>query len=107
VAESLDANCWELILEAAAIGIVHHQQVKNMADALGGATRRHAIYRLLETGALRTKIGILKPTQEMLAKEEDMLFEDLMAYHVTELGRAVAQYGIRELGLGSPEVQHI
>jgi hypothetical protein len=103
VAESLDANCWDLILEAHSMGIVHPPPVRTMGDALGGATRRHAIDRLLEAGALLARI--VKLTPELLSKGADTSIEELMTYHVTELGHAVAQYGIRELGLELLEVQ--
>ena len=105
VAESLDVHSWFLLLEAASVGVVHHAPVKTMRDALGGATRRQAIDRLLETGALRAEIVKLMP--ELLAKWADKPFEELVAYQVTELGRAVAQYGARELGFESPEVQRL
>ncbi len=76
-----------------------------MRDALGGATRRQALDRLLETGALRAKI--VKLTSELLSKGADKPFEELVAYEVTELGRAVAQYGTREFGFESPEIQRL
>lgn len=104
VAESLDVHSWFLLLEAASVGVVHHAPVKTMRDALGGATRRQAIDRLLETGALRAEI--VKLTPELLA-QADKPFEELVAYQVTELGRAVAQYRARELGFESPEVQRL
>ena len=104
VAESLDVHSWFLLLEAASVGVVHHAPVKTMRDALGGATRRQAIDRLLETGALRAEI--VKLTPELLAQADKPL-EELVAYRVTELGRAVAQYGARELGFESPEVQRL
>lgn len=104
VAESLDVHSWILLLEAASVGIVRHAPVKTMRDALGGATRRQAIDRLLETGALRAEIAKLTP--ELLA-QADKPFEELVAYRVTELGRAVAQHGARELGFESPEVQRL
>lgn len=87
VAESLDAPSWNLILEAAPVGIVHHPPDKTVGDVLGGTSRRHAIDRLLETGALRTEI--VKLTPDLLAKIADKPFEELMTYQVTELGRAV------------------
>lgn len=99
IAESLDAYSWQLILEAASSGVVHQPTIKTMGDALGGASRRHAIDRLLEAGALRAEI--VKLTPEFLAKEANRPFEELMVYRVTELGQAVAQYGFRELGLES------
>jgi hypothetical protein len=105
VAESLDANCWSLILEANSSGTIHHPLVKTMGDALGGATRRHAIDRLLEKGALSAKI--VKLTPEILSKDPDIQFEELMNYQVTELGHAVAQYGIKKLILESPEVRRL
>ena len=104
VVESLDVHSWFLLLEAASVGVVHHPPVKTMRDALGGATRRQAIDRLLETGTLRAEI--VKLTPELLA-QADKPFEELVAYQVTELGRAVAQYGARELGFESPEVQRL
>lgn len=61
VAESLDVHSWILLLEAASVSIVRHAPVKTMRDALGGATRRQAIDRLLETGALRAEIAKLTP----------------------------------------------
>lgn len=111
VAESLDADSWDLIFVAHSEGIVYHPPaIKTMRDALGDATRRHAIDRLLETGALRAEI--VKLTSELLSNGTDRPLEELMAYqvmayHVTELGHAVAQYGIRELGLESLEVQSL
>jgi hypothetical protein len=65
LAESLDVPRWLLLLEAASVGVVHHAPVKTMRDALGGATRRQAIDRRLETGALRAEI--VKLTPELLA----------------------------------------
>ena len=104
VAESLDVHSWFLLLEADSVGVVHHSPVKTMRDALGGAARRQAIDRLLETGALRA--GIVKLTPELLA-QTDKPFEELVAYRVTELGHAVAQYGARELGFESREVRRL
>ena len=92
----MDVHSWFLLLEAASVGVVHHPPVKTMRDALGGAPRRQALDRLLETGALRAKI--VKLTSELLSKGADKPFEELVAYEVTELGRAVAQYGTREFG---------
>ena len=101
VAESLDVHSWFLLLEAASTGVVHHTPVKTMRDALGGATRRQAIDRLLETGSLRAQIINLTP--ELLSKPR----EELVAYHVTELGHAVARYGGAKLGLESPTIQRL
>ena len=104
-AESLDVHSWFLLLEAASVGVIHHPPVKTMRDALGGATRRQAIDRLLETGSLRAEIVRLTP--ELLATGADKPFEELVAYRVTELGRAVAEYGATELGFQSPEIQRL
>lgn len=104
-AESLDVHSWFLLLEAEAVGVVQHPPVRTMRDALGGATRRQAIDRLLETGALRAEI--VKLTPELLAKGADRPFEELVAYKVTEFGHVVAQYGARELGFQTPEIQRL
>jgi len=104
-AESLDVHSWFLLLEAASVGVIHHPPVKTMRDTLGGATRRQAIDRLLETGSLRAEIVRLTP--ELLAIGADKPFEELVAYRVTELGRAVAEYGATELGFQSPEIQRL
>lgn len=105
IAESLDVHSWFLLLEAVSVGVVRHEPVKTMRDALGGATRRQAIDRLLETGALRAEI--VKLTPELLAQAPNNPLEELVAYRVTELGRAVGQYGARELGFDSPEIQRL
>lgn len=105
VAESLDVHSWFLLLETVSVGVAHHAPVKTMRDALGGATRRQAIDRLLETGALRAEI--VKLTPELLAQATDKPFEELVAYRVTELGRAVAEYGAQELGFDSPEIRRL
>jgi hypothetical protein len=98
VAESLSADSWFLLLGAQPSGIVHPPLLKTVSDALNSATQSHAIDRLLETGALSAEIK--KLTQELLPKGADTPFNELMDYKVTELGIAVTQYGIRELGLG-------
>jgi hypothetical protein len=105
IAESLDVHSWFLLLEAASTGVLHHPPVKTMRDALGGATRRQAIDRLLETGTLRAEI--VKLTPELLAKAGNGPLEQLVGYRVTELGHAVAKYGARELGFDSPEIQRL
>lgn len=105
VAESLDVHSWFLLLETVSVGVAHHTPVKTMRDAVGGATRRQAIDRLLETGALRAEI--VKLTPELLAQATDKPFEELVAYRVTELGRAVAEYGAQELGFDSPEIRRL
>lgn len=98
VAETLDVYSWFLLIEAASTGVVHHKPVKTMREAFNDATRRRAIDRLLETGSLRAEI--INATPELLDKP----IEESVAYHVTELGHAVAVYGRAKLGLGEPFV---
>lgn len=102
VAESLDLHSWDLIFEAVSKGIVHQPPARNMGEVLGGANRRHAIDRLLETGALRAEIKKLTPGLIKNVKEEEVI-----VYTVTELGRAVAEYGFQALGLKPGMAQQI
>lgn len=105
VAHSLDVHSWFLLFEIRPGSILHHPPVRTMGQALGGITRRQAIDRLLQVGALRADFTKLTP--ELLAASSDRPMEELVGYKITELGAAVAEYGIRKLGFDSPEIQRL
>ena len=76
-----------------------------MREALRDPPKQQAIYRLLDRGCLLAEF--IKITPESLAAQFNQPEETMVGYKVTELGRAVAKYGIAELGLLSPELAHI
>lgn len=105
VADSLDVHSWFLLFEMGPGGTLQHPPVRTMGQALGGIARRHALDRLLQIGALRAEITKLTP--ELLTASGDRPIEELVGYKITELGTAVAEYGIRKLGLHSAEIQRL
>ena len=99
-AESLDFHSWMTLLEARR-GPFHHPGTRTMGQALGGIARAHAISRLLEGAAIQAEF--VKVTPELLRDQGPA--ERLVKYDITPFGSAIADYGIKDLGILSPEMR--
>ncbi len=102
-AESLDFPSWMALLEARGRPF-HHPATRTMGQALGGIARAQAIGRLLEARALQAEF--VRATPE-LVKDNEGPAERLVKYRITSFGLAVADYGIKQLGLFSPEIRQL
>jgi hypothetical protein len=102
-AESLDFHSWMALLEARGRPF-HHPATRTMGQALGGLARAQAIGRLLEVGAIQAEF--VRATPELL-KDNEGPAERLINYRITSFGSTIADYGMNELGLFSPEIREL
>lgn len=103
LAETLDyPSWWTLVVARAQNGIFHPNQ-KTMGQVLGSFSQSRAISRLLEIGALNTQFQEVTP--EVIEKNGESESPGLfMRYECTELGVAIFNYALNELGILQPEM---
>jgi hypothetical protein len=102
-AESLDYVSWMVLVAAQPPATVSHPLTATPGQVLGNVGRLNAINRLLEMGALRALFP--KVTPELL--EQKGPAEHYFQYETTPFGSAVFDYGAEQIGLLSPEIQHL
>lgn len=106
-AESLDVHSWLTLLDVATATaeVIYHPPHETFGDAVANAPRREAIHCLLETGCLRAELARVTP--EFLAKKTTAPLWNLVEYKLTELGRAVAKYGIGIFDVLTPDNKRV
>lgn len=102
-ASQLDYPSWMLLVEAQQGSGVSHPVRATMGQVLGAIERADAIARLLDLGAIEAKF--VQVTIEALAAEVPGSPADILKYHATPFGDAVAQFGFKALGLTNPEIR--
>jgi hypothetical protein len=78
---------------------------KTMGNALAAATQNPAIVHLLELGAIHTTYPRLTVENvETLLKGS---LEEVLSYHATDFGRAIAGHIYDTMGMHAPEIAEI
>jgi hypothetical protein len=81
---------------------LHHYPTGTIRQALGYASLNSAITKLLEIGAISSKLN--KITSGLLQTNLDSPWEQEISYKITEFGKAILFYGIEQMGLLDPSV---
>ena len=94
VATSLDYDCWLVLLLAVNQGSIKHFPMKTMGDVLSFTSKNSAISRLLELGALETKMNVVS---EIIKRPLDESADQLFYYEPTKFGREIMKYFLKKL----------
>jgi hypothetical protein len=98
-AESLDYDCWSMLIGAQTTPL-QHPTIKTFGHVLASTSRVRAISRLLELGAIRTSLNLMTP--EMAKKDVEGVAE-LVTYSITPFGHALFDFAKEAMGLNSPD----
>ncbi len=99
-AESLDFDCWQLLIQAGAspTKTVDQPVIRTMRDVMSKTRVLMAISRLLELGLLTAQfIELTKTTLESL--DLDAQAEKILKYRITPFGEAVVEQIAEKMGL--------
>lgn len=102
-AESLDFPSWMLLVEAHGTGSVGHPSMRTVGQVLGGMSRAQALARLLDIGALQAEL--ISVTPELLIRGDETPAEELVTYRITPFGAAIADHGVKQMGLSAENVR--
>lgn len=100
-ASHLDYPSWMLLVEAHRSGVAHPIRT-TMGQVLGAIERADAIARLLDLGAVEARF--VEITIEALATDAAGSPGDVLNYHITPFGHALALFVSHALGLTRPEI---
>lgn len=102
-ASQLDYPSWMLLAEIQQNSGIQHPLRTTMRQVLGAIERANSIGRLLDIGAIEARF--VEVTPEALAAERPGTPGDILRYHSTSFGDALAGFGFHALGLSRPDVR--
>jgi len=97
--ETMDYQCFKVLLEAIDGAKIHDSALRTARDVLGLSRRNAAIRSLLDRGLLQADMIDLSPDTVLSMADEPE--ERLIEYRITELGRAVFDRMVKKLNVRS------
>lgn len=101
-AESLDYDCWLVLLLAVVEGAINNFPTKTMGQVLGNSSKNSAIRKLLEIGALETEFFMIDTSdiRKLLDGPADQIFK----YKPTRFGREILSFFQKSIDITSLEI---